>query len=414
MTTPSTLDFNGLFKQAYADNLADLVPEQAVLVKAVPFKKAAAILGAQYNQPVILRREQGFTYAGQNAGAFNLNPAISMQTQNAVVPGWQLVERSAIDYETFEKSDNKNSFRNAVDLVMENAMESFNYRLETGLLYGASPTGLGSWTVAPTSPTATTAVITFTAAQWSVGIWAESEGAPLDVYTTGNALVNTIGPVTVSAVNVAGKSITVTGNATDITAVAATAAGYVVFYGSYGNIAYGIDYILSTSGSVFGIDNTTYNLWKANVVTGVTKSLAGLLSTVAVAQGRGLNEDVDILVDPVSWNAILSDQAALRLYDSSYSPAKLENGAKAITFHSQNGMLTLRSHTYVKAGEFFVLPLDRLVRVGATDTTFNIPGTMDGKVFQQIPNQAGFEFRVYSNQAMLIETPAKCVKGFWA
>ena len=410
----ATTDFDGLFKQAYASDILNLVPEQSILVKAVPFKKAASLLGAQYNQPVVLRREQGFTYAGPDSGAFNLNPAISMKTKNATVPGWQIVERSAIDYETFERSDNAQSFRNAVDLVMENAMESFNYRLELGFLYGRSATGLGAFTTTPTSPTSTTAVITFSAAQWAVGIWAEAEGAPLDVFNTSDVAENTVGAVSVVSVNVPGKSITVSGATADITAIAALTAGHVRFFGAKGQECYGIDSIITNTGVLFGIDASVYNLWEANVVTGVAKTLAGVVAAVAVAQGRGLNEDVDVLVDPAAWNEIMSDQAALRMYDSSFSPAKLENGAKQITFFSQNGKLTLHSHTYVKAGEFFLLPLDRVIRVGATDTTFNIPGTMDGKVFQQIPNQAGFEFRIYSNQSLLIETPAKCVKGLWA
>lgn len=410
----STLDFDGLFKQAYASNLLNLVPEQAVLVREVKFRKAAQMLGDQYNQPVVLRRENGFTYAGPNAGAFNLNPPISMKTKNALVPGWQIVERCALDYETFYKADNVNSFRNALDLVMENSMESFNFRLEAGLLYGASANGLGGFSTSPTKPTATTNVITFTAAQWAVGIWSEAEGAEIDVFDASNVVANTVGAMTVIAVDVATKSITVSGAAADATAIDALTAGYVRFRGAAGNEAVGLDAQLSNTGVLFGIDAAQYTLWKSNVVTSVAKTMQGINGVVALLQGRGLNEDVDVLLSPAVWNTIMTDQAALRMFDSSYDSSKLENGAKSVTFYSQSGKLTLRSHTYVKDGEAFVGPLSRMCRIGATETTFNIPGTQDGRVFQQIPGQAGFEFRVYSNQSLLVETPAKFAKVVWA
>lgn len=411
--TTTTTDLNGLFKEAYADRLVSLVPEQSVLVKNVPFKKGSKLLGGVYHQPVVLRREHGFTYAGANAGAFNLNPAITMKTQDAQVPGWQLVERSSIDYESVYRSDNVNAFRNAVDLVMENAMESFNYRLEAGMLYGQSATGLGDFG-ATTGVDATHINLVFTAAGWAVGIWAEAEGAQIDVFATGAGTPTNSAAMTVTAVNVSTRTVTLSGAAGDVTAIDALAAGFVRFYGANGNEAVGLDAILSNSGTLFNINAATYNLWKSNVVSGVAKTLDGILGVVGVVQGRGLNEDVDILVDPATWNKLVSNEAALRMYDSSFSKAELANGTKSISFYSQNGKLTIRSHTYVKAGEAFLVPMDRLIRIGSTDTTFNIPGTLDGKVFKQLSDAAGFEFRLYSSQALFVETPAKCAKILWA
>lgn len=412
MTT--TTDLNGLFKEAYADKLLSLVPEQNIIMKSVPFKKGSKLLGGVYHQPVVLRREHGFTYAGANAGAFNLNPAVSMKSQDAQVPGWQLVERSTIDYESVYRSDNVNAFRNAVDLVMENAMESFNYRLEAGMLYGQSATGLGSFGTT-TGVDATHINLVFTAAGWAVGLWAEAEGAQIDVFATGASTpTNTTGAMTVTAIDVTTRTVTLSGAAGDVTAIDALTAGFVRFYGANGNEAVGLDAILTNTGTLFNINAAQYNLWKSNVISSVAKTLDGILGAVAVVQGRGLNEDVDILVDPATWNKLVSNEAALRMYDSSFSKAELANGTKKISFYSQNGKLTIHSHTYVKAGEAFLLPMDRLVRIGSTDTTFNIPGTLDGKVFKQLSDAAGFEFRLYSNQGLLLETPAKAAKLVWA
>ena len=135
-----------------------------------------------------------------------------------------------------------------------------------------------------------------------------------------------------------------------------------------------------------------------------------LQKAVALAVDRGLTEDVDVLVNPATWVNLLTQQAALRMYDQSFSEAKVVNGSKVIEFFSQNGKLRIHAHIYMKEGISLVLPFDRAVRIGSTDVTFNIPGTDDGKIFQQQANNAGFEYRVYTQQSVLVETPAKCVK----
>ena len=98
MTT--TTDLNGLFKEVYGDTIIELIPENALLVKEIPFTKKTKQLGNKYHQPVIVSMEHGVTYAGADAGAFTLNAPISMKTQDASVQGAQMVLRSALDYES--------------------------------------------------------------------------------------------------------------------------------------------------------------------------------------------------------------------------------------------------------------------------------------------------------------------------
>jgi hypothetical protein len=412
MGISTTTDLNGLFKQAYADEIVNLIPEASLLTRSIDFQGRDKMMGDQYNQPVVLRAEQGFTYAAPNSGAFNINPAITMQTKNAVVGGYQILERAGLDYESVAKADGVNSFKDAVDLSMENAFESFGKRLEIGLLYGQNATGLGSLS-ASAGGTATTAVSTFTAGQWSSGIWAGAEGAQLDAFSVSNALLNTLGALSVVSVDVTNKTITVSGVAADITALKAAAAGaYFRYYGASGNEMVGLDKILTNTGSLFGIDVAAYALWGATVyaVGGVALTQSKLDTAISLAQSRGLAEDVDVLVSPKTWGDLLNEQNARRMYDSSFGEAKVVNGSKAIEFFSASGKMTVHSHIYVKESEAFILPFDRAVRVGSSDVTFNIPGTMDGKVFQQQANNAGFEYRLYTQQALLIECPAKCVK----
>lgn len=416
MAGTTTTDLNGLFKMAYADNIENLIPDESILTRAIKFKGRDYLLGNQYNQPVIVRSEQGFTYSRPNNGTFNLNPASSMKTQNAIVDGFIILEQSGISYEAVARSDNVNSFRNAVDLVMGDAMESFGRRLEISLLYGQSPTGLGALASA-TNVTTTTTTLAFTTGQWSAGLWTPLEGATLDVYNSSGVALNTAGPVTVASIDVVNKTITISAATGDITAIDAGGAvtgGFVRFYSAGTNgadEAIGLDKIFLNTGVLFGIDAATYSLWKANTyAVGGALTLAKIQAAVATAAARGLSEDVNIYVNPSVWQELSTEQVAYRMLDSSYSKSKATNGFEALEFFSQNGKLTVMAHKYVKEGEAFMFPTDRAIRIGSTDVSFNIPGTDNGQIFIQNPTTAGFTFRIFSQQSLLITKPAVCTK----
>lgn len=425
-----------------------------------------------------------------------------MKTQNAIVDGYIILEQSGISYEAVARSDNVNSFRNAVDLVMGDAMESFGRRLEIGLIYGQSADGLGRIGTSRAAGTALTATITnagvgytngvyngvslqtvagsgtgavanvtvagglvtvvtitaggsgygvgdtvtlptgvagtpttaflgtiatitlavpgtsgvtFAVGQWAAGLWTPLEGAQLDAYTSAGVSINTVGPLTVSAINVDSKSILIQGAAGDLTALNGTGAGgYFRFYAAGTNgadEAVGLDKIFTNTGTLFGIDASVYSLWKANVYNvGGALTLAKIQAGVAVAASRGLSEDVCIYVNPTVWQQLSTEQVAYRMLDSSYSTKKVQNGFEALEFFSQNGKLTVMAHKYVKEGEAFLLPPDRAVRIGSSDVSFNIPGTDNGQIFIQNPTTAGFTFRIFSQQNLLVTKPANCVK----
>ena len=423
MAGTSTTDLNGLFKMAYADQIQNLIPDESLLTRAIKFQGRDYLLGNQYNQPVIVRSEQGFTYSRPNQGAFTLNPAQTMKTQNAIVDGFIILEQSGISYEAVARSDDVNSFRNAVDLVMGDAMESFGRRLEISLLYGQSPTGLGGLTSA-TNVSTTSCTLAFATGQWSAGLWTPLEGAQLNVFVSAaaSAALNTTGPVTVSSIDVVNKTITITGAAADITAIdsGVTTGSLVRFYAldSSGNAsngadeAIGLDKIMLNTGTLFGIDASVYSLWKANTynVGSAALTLAKIQAGVAIAAARGLAEDVEVYVNPSVWQELSTEQVAYRMLDSSYSAKKAVNGFEALEFFSQNGKLTVLAHKYCKEGEAFLFPAKRAVRIGSSDVSFNIPGTDNGQIFIQNPTTAGFTFRIFSQQSLLVTRPAVCIK----
>lgn len=410
--TPSQLD--GFFKDVYGDDVINLVPETAKFVKMVKFCSADKEEGNKYNQPVVLSNEHGITYASVGDGAFTLKDSISMTMKNAEINGAQILLRTSIPYETAARASNsKKAFAKATDLIVENMMESVTKRLEIAYFYGG--TGLGK-TTGSVNSSATKTVVTLSEASWAAGIWSGMEDATVQLYTAVPALISsgTDSVFTISGIDITNRKLTLTGSATGITALdTAVGAGTcdVYFNGAYGKEMKGLDYLLTTSGTVHGIDNSVYSLWAGNVHSAASADLTigKVLAGMGLPVARGLGEDVDMFINPKTWGKLNSDLAALRKLDGSYSKKKTEVGTEAIVFHGQNGEIRLHSHNVVKQGDAFSAPLKRVKRIGSSDVTFKSFANGE-RMFRELSDAAGFELRLYTSQALFLECPARCLK----
>jgi hypothetical protein len=425
-TTVAQLD--GLYKQVYADGIENLIPETSILTKNIKFAPRKQQLGNRYNQPVVVQQEHGITYAsgsdtGTDVGAFDIVAARSMKTQNATVVGSQMLASFVLSYEAAQRAaSGVNAFRDATQLQLENGMESMSKRLEMQLLYGQSGWGNAS----AISGSSTSRVLTISAGTWATAIWSGMENALVTLFngTTG-ALFGALGTatapgtaaMTITAVNAGARQITISGDATVLTAVDAAIADTVDIYpftsrvdATTFNEAVGLNKITTTTGTLFGINTATYGLYRSNTYSvGGNLTFDHLQKAVAVAVARGLAADVDVIVNPAAWVTLLNTQAGNRRFDSSYSSGKVTNGGKTIEFYSQNGVLRIHSHIYCKVGDGFVVPFEELKRVGATDITNTVAGGQ-GTIFRHLETKAGFEHRLYSNQALFCKAPAKLVK----
>ena len=419
MATVAT-NLSGLFKETYADVVIQLVPEVAKLVKMVDFVPSDKEIGNLYHQPVIVNNEHGITYAAQNGGAFTLNAAIAMNMQDAQVPGAQIILRSAIDYESAARASNdKKAFVKATSLLVKNMMESMRKRLEIACWYGADPDGIGQ-TSSSANSSATRTVITLATASWATGIWAGMENATLQFYKdSDDSLVSssTDSIFTITGVDVDNKKLTVDGTATGITALdTAILAGAcnIFFNGAKAKEMSGLSKIVQNTGSLFNISASTYNLWKSNLynVSSTALTFGKLVSGLATAVGKGLEEKVTLWVSPKTWGNLNTDLAALRRMDSSWRAEKGENGNKSIQYYSQNGEIEIQSHSVIKEGEALAIPMARVKRLGAVDITFKTPGMGDDEFFLHLADAAGFELRCYTDQHIFLETPAKAVRYY--
>lgn len=421
-TTSSQL--TGLFKQVYGKEIENLIPESAKVIKMVPFAERDK-LGDKYNQPVILTTEQGVTYASaDDTSAFDLESPVSMGTKNAEVKGAQMLLRSAISYELASKAtSSEKAFVGAVDLVIDNMLESISKRLEVGLIHGQR--GIGHVATEKFDATTNSAVFEVSAGSWASGIWAGSEGVRLTIIADfGGDNVDPYGAsadIVVTKVDNELRQITVSGDATGLAAIATANATQelTVFYkgtvtGSESTFQFvemaGLGKIFTNTGTLFNINASQYQLWKGNTYDAAGQLTMGkVLSAVGKAIDRGLNEDVVLLVNPKTWADLATELAALRVFDGSYSATEGDNGFKSIKYYGQNGVIEVISHNIVKEGEAYIFPPKRLKRIGTTDVTFGDFVGKSDEIFLHIPNKAGLEMRCYSNQSLFVETPARCV-----
>jgi len=257
-------------------------------------------------------------------------------------------------------------------------------------------------------------------AQWSTGLWAGKVGAELQFYKDDDTTLissSTDAVFTISSIDPVYKRIGLTGSATGVTALIGVVKAdfdggiYVYFNASKGKDFLGIDKIITTSGTLFGITNTTYTLFKGNeYTTSGSLSLSSIIAATENAVAQGLMEDVCAYVPISAWNTLAATESGLRRYDQSYKNAKAENGVQSLAFYGANGKIEIEPHPIVKAGEVFIIPKKQFMRVGSTDVTFQTPGMDSTEIFLQLPSNAGYEVRAYADQALLCMAPAKCTK----
>jgi len=417
MTTIAQL--TGLFYEKYADKIETLYQRSSLLKEDIPFVKASQQNGGNYNQPVVMSPEQGFTYAAPAAaGPVAMNSAISLIMQNAQVTPYQMGARFVLDYESAHRSVAGKAFEPAALLQMTNVMEQANNRLELSMLYGQEGLGTSSST---TGVDATTLDLVFTAASWSDAAWGVTLNAVVNFFNNGTGALISSGAdadFTVTKVTTSTRTVRVTGTATGITALNAVEAVDAFYKGartgaSSFNEMPGLSKIITNTGTLFNIDASTYDLWKGNTYSAGSAALtfAKVQSAIGVAVGRGLLEDVTLYVNPKTWGNLLTEQMALRMYDSSYSEGTSKTGSRELTFFSQNGKVTIKSHPFVKEGDAFIIPTAQVKRIGSTDITFTAPGAKGAKeMFIDLPDNMGYQAKLYSGQTVFVQAPAKCVK----
>ncbi len=417
MAGTTSTSLQGDFKEAYATKIENLIPQCAFIQQEVPFVPKQQRTGNLYHLPVIVTSAQGFTYGLVSSGALTLNNAVSMQTQDAQVQGVQLCLQNTISFEAVAKSQ-QNSFETATKLVIDDSAESQRKRLELMFLYGQSTTGLGTITQnSDSNISGTSTRITVEPGQWSAGIWSGLENAQFNFYYSTSTLVSSGADAifTVTGVDPINRYLTVTGTATGITALETAVTGQTTvrpyFLGAFGVEAAGLEAILTNVGTLFNISAATYSLWRSNVIT-ITGALnyGRIQQAVAQCTVRGLDEEVTVLVNPMAYIDVSNQITALRRFTNAEDnkSGKMGGGETLSFYGPQGAMVKIQPHLFVKAGDCFIVPMKRLVRVGALDMSFSLLGNQSEQDFlYPIPGTSAYFFYLYSLQAIILMTPAR-------
>lgn len=392
----------GLFKDIFADvGLVSAIPAWAIVQDRWEFEKSQAT-GDKYVFAIAAQKEGGFTYAptsGVGSGVQSLNAVVSGAILRVEVEGYGIYLRSALSYDAASKAaeQGRQAFKQAYGALLKNMKESHQFRLECSLLYGRD--GLGK------VDTNTSGALVIYESDFADGIWAAGlKDSILEAFTgTGSSVSQHNGDLTISAVNISTRTVTVTG-----TSAAVVQNDILYFKGSRTTTGYkeapGLYRILTNTSTLFNVDAAAYDVWKAqSYPVGGQVSLTAIMKGAALCVAYGL-EDGILLINPNMFAQLASDEAALVRETNGQTKAK--RGPKSITFTMGNVDIEIVSHPMIKRGHAMLLPADQVHRVGSTDITMGLPGTKE-PLSVIVSGSTALEIHSMSDQGIYIEVPAR-------
>lgn len=412
---------NTMFKYVQ-DKAQSLLPENAVLLKLVPEITSNTEEGRRYLVPVQLTHENGITFG--DGSVFALNSASNAVYSEISVDSYPMVLLTQISESVAGRMANsQKTFITESTLRAEVMYNSLARYYEISMLYGQSTNGVGTAIQTTSTASGTTGTCYVTTAQWSPGIWAGAVGMKINFYDGNGALVSTGADsvFTVTSVDNVNKKFALSGTSTGITALStAFGAGtcVIVINGAggssavNGNIMLGLEAQIVGATTIFGISAVTYPLWQGQSYSASSASfnMAKALAGVGLAVGcGGLNSEISLEVSAATYQNLNADQAALRMYDGSYSGKEAQNGSEEIVYKGPNGRIAVIVNNINKEGEAYAFPKKFVKRVGVHEMSFKRPGK-DDEFFQEIPNYAGYSLRAAGDFCVLHERLAQCTK----
>lgn len=386
-------DFNKLQKIVHGDKILKLVPEFVKLQKMIKFSEEQR-LGRSFTIPVMMALEHGFTYT--NNALTTLNATVAAVFVEATVTSYEWLLKSNVLYKDVSAMATKAAYAKGTTQLFSSMSMSGHKRLELSLLYGQSTSGLGEVL------TNTSGALVLTVASWAPAIWSGMVGAVLEAFTAGGTQHD--GDLTISAVDPATRTITVTGTSTNV-----VAADMLFFKGSRAADVVGLDKIITNTGTLYGLSAATYDLWKGQSYSANSAILTRgkVLSAAVLANQRGCIGKLHLVCSPSTF-ANLADQESVLVRHG--EGASKENGASSLRYHGITGEIEVVPSIFCKDGEAFLFPVESIVRIGTSDMTFKPAGSDKDHIWFDEPTQNAFQARLYSDQTVFCEAPAQCVK----
>lgn len=390
--TPTSLASR--LKERFNNDISTLVPGANVLCK-LPFRDDIA-LGKNANFDVQLSDELGFS-SGQ--GSVSLQGAIAQSTARATVDSYSLILQYQASYDLISRAENgdKAAFANFTSSKFIPATESFQRRQEIYHLYGRD--GLGK--VSGVSGQ----VITITADTWCPTLWMGLKGAIISSYDAKTGGSSHDLTMTVASIDVGARTVTVTGTASNT-----VTNDHLFFKGTYDAGHYGLMTIARNTGSLFGISASTYALWKSNSYDVGTSaiSMGKLLEAAGESHNKGCDEKLRCLLPTKSFQALVTDEAALRQYGANYDEGKAKNGFRSISFFGASGEIEIIPYKFMKEGEFLMFPERWTYVIGSSKMAMELAGD---RMWFDVSTTSDKEMRLFSDLQIFCERPGYMTYG---
>lgn len=417
-TTESVTQLLGTIKQTFNKKLLDNRVTSNVGMELFPIDKEVPLTSTGFNIPILVAHSQSTTYDAAQ-GTATLTTQTAPQSVNVVVQPKELSERFTVPFGLLAQAamGQQVSFVTEYSLKMLAIWEALERQVEQSIWYGGTYFAQNGSTGSVSSSKVT---ITLLSGSFAPAYIAGLLNAPIDMYATdGTTKLNSNAALVVTAVNLMASSgtavtVTVTGNGSDLTAIASSSTAYQLWrYGENGFGTVGLcAQLANTSSTLFtGMDPTKYNVLSGNVFGSVGNlSTTKLVKYVAAAKNMGLKGKARVFVCPDAFSALANELAGLRRFDGSYSKGKLESGAETIDLRAGNVMMSITEVPFLKTGEVYCVSEESVLRPGISDITDTI-GDMDLSVMSASSN--GFEFRVWTSWNLIATAPAQafCLQG---
>lgn len=429
-TAVSAPDVVKLFKTVYGD-VHDLQPDDQRLAKDIAWDDAKKV-GEKFVEALILSGEVGITLGGSGSEAFEINPAIAGAVKQVEVSPYVSVLPSIVPWAVISRSagGGEKAFFDGTKHVVKNNLKSHQKFQEMMRFYGQADAGLGyvSYATATYRGASLTAgagtlaykgtdktfatggcvladkLILFGPGSFAAGFWVGMKGMRVAQVATATGVV--VGQGKLVGVDALNGIIEV-----DFTPTVATSATshkiVIVGMESTGEML-GIQKILSTRGTLYGLNNNAYELLQGGykVITGKLTFTKVNLAIADLVNVGGLEGDIDAYVNPRTWATLTSDQNTAQDAGKDYKPSEAQAGFEDIVFYTQAGKLTIKAHRLVKEGDAFLLHLPDWCRSGSAEISFKVPGMKEDLIFP-LENQAGYAFRSFSDQYVFCYAPCR-------
>jgi hypothetical protein len=397
--TPTTLASR--LKEIYPSGPTCLVPATNELHgKRLKFRQDL-VQGEKIRFDVQLSNEQGFSYG---SGEVSLAGAVANISEKAEVVGYSVILQSNVSYDLITRSKtSKQAFAQFNNSKFIPSAESFRTRCEI-LAMGYGRQGIATVAAAGVSGQ----VISISAGSWCSAMLLTMKGAVIEAWTTvsGGGTTQHDSDLTVGAISIANKTITVVGTCSSVV------AGDILFLkGARSASPYGLMDIAVNAGTLYNISAATYELWKANAYdVGTSAVTLGKISMAsAMAADKGCSEKLTCLVPNKAFQSMVNDLSAMREYGADYNAAKAETGFGSIVINGASGRIEVQPYAFIKEGEFVMFPERYTYLLGSEEMTNQVGNS--GDIYFDLESTGSKQLRFFGDWTVFCEKPGFMVYG---